>query len=288
MIELKDIEFSYTKKGFPALSGLTATIPPGVHLLAGENGAGKTTLLHIMAGLSLPTAGECLIDGIPSGGDIPSGMARTFLLEENTFFPAKTIRKFAELYSNFYPNFSQEQFLSNLVAFGLSGDEPMKSLSLGNRKKTQLAYVLALGVEVLLLDEPTNALDIQSKEILRRLIASSLRDGQTIIVSTHTVSELENLFDGAVMIPRSRLMFADTEEAVTERLAFEVSRVPEPDALYSETQVGRVLSILPAIPGDEPTRIDWRLLYSALHSPCRNAILKALSAEVEPQNTESI
>ncbi len=288
MIELRNIMFSYTRKGSPALSGVTATIQPGVHLLAGENGAGKTTLLHIVAGLSHPTAGECLIDGQEAGADIPSEMSRTFLLEENTIFPAKTIRKFAELHSRFYPNFSQETFLSNLVAFGFSGDEPMKSLSLGNRKKTQLAYVLALGVDVLLLDEPTNALDIQSKEILRRIIATSMRNGQTIIVSTHTVSELENLFDGTLMLTRSRLMFAGTEEAVSRRLAFEVSRVPDDDAIYTEIQVGRVLSILPAMPGDIPTRIDWRLLYSALHSPQRDAVLKALSRPMGTSNPESL
>ena len=62
MIELKDIEFSYTKKGSPALSDVTAIIPPGVHLLAGENGAGKTTLLHIIAGIARPSSGECLIE----------------------------------------------------------------------------------------------------------------------------------------------------------------------------------------------------------------------------------
>lgn len=279
MIELKDLEFSYTRKGVPALSGVTATIPPGVHLLAGENGAGKTTLLHLIAGICRPTSGECLIDGIPACTDNPPEMGRTFLLEENMYFPGASIRKFAAMHSPFYPNFSNDQFLANLVAFGLTGDEKIKSLSLGNRKKSQLAYVLALGVDVLLLDEPTNALDIESKEILRKLIINCLRDEQTVVISTHTVSELENLYDGAVMLTRSRLMFAGLEDSVTSRLAFEVTRVPEEDALYSEIQIGRVLNILPAIEGDEPTRIDWRLFYSALHSPEREAVIKALTKQ---------
>lgn len=276
MIELKDLEFSYRRNGAPALSGVTATIPPGVHLLAGENGAGKTTLLHIIAGLSAPTSGECLIDGCPCFNDVPSDKARVFLLEENMYFPCRTIRGFASVHSRFYPGFSQEAFLANLVAFGLSGDEPMRSLSLGNRKKAQLAYVLALGVDILLLDEPTNALDIESKDTLRRIIARSLTDSQTVIVSTHTVSELENLFDGAVMLTRSRLLFAGIEEDVVSRLAFEVGRLPDPDAIYSEIQVGRVLSILPAVEGDEPTRVDWRLFYSALHSPKRDELARAM------------
>lgn len=276
MIELKNLEFSYTGNGFPALSGVTADIEPGIHLLAGENGAGKTTLLHIIAGVARPDAGECLIDGLPADSDIPSDMGRAFLLEENMYFPARTIRQFARRHSRFYPEFSHEQFDANLAAFGLSGDEKLSSLSLGNRKKTQLAYVLALGVQVLLLDEPTNALDIQSKEVLRKMMATSLRDGQTIIVATHTVTELESLFDGAILISKAHLLFAGTEDFVTSRLAFTVDRMALPDSLYSEIQVGRVLNISVVPDGDDPTRVDWRLLYSALHSANRNIILKAL------------
>ena len=276
MIELKDPGFSYSRKGAPALSGVTAIIPPGIHLLAGENGAGKTTLLHLIAGISRPTEGECLIDGTPSASDNPSEIRRAFLLEENMKFPGKTIRDFASMHSRFYPDFSQEAFMSNLMAFGLTGDEPMKSLSLGNRKKAQLSYALALGTEVLLLDESTNALDIQSKEILRRLLANNLDDRQTVIVATHTVTELDTLFDGAVMITRSRLLFAATEEAISARLAFRVGRVPDPEEIYSEIQIGRVLGITPVSEDEEPTRVDWRLLYSALHSPQRDSILETL------------
>lgn len=279
MIELNDIHFSYGKRAIPALDGITAEIQPGIVLLAGENGAGKTTLLHLIAGLMMPVSGECLIDGRNISYDNPIEKSRVFLLEERMFFPGKTIRQFAEMHSRFYPNFSNGTFLSNLIAFGLTGDEPLKSLSLGSMKRAQLAYVLALGVEVLLLDEPTNALDIESREILRRLIASSLGENQTIIISTHTVSDLETLFDGVVMLSRSRLIYAGTEEEVSDRLAFEVTRVPDKDALYSEIQVGRVLNIFPAVEG-EPTKVDWRLLYSALHSIKSKDIINTLYSKV--------
>lgn len=278
MIELKNIEFSYTEKGVPALVDISACMEPGIYLLAGENGAGKTTLLHIIAGVSRPSAGECLIDGVRSCSGRPSEMGRTFLHEENMYFPGRSIREFASRHSRFYPGFSEEQFMQNLSAFGLSGDEPLKSLSLGNRKKSQLAYVLALGVDVLLLDEPTNALDIESKETLRRLTVSSLRADQTVIVATHTVTEFENLFDGALMMHRSRLLYAGTSDMVTDRLEFRISRVPEDDALYTEIQPGRVLNILPAA-GSFETRVDWRLLYSALHSAKSKQIINQLTVK---------
>lgn len=284
MIELRDIEFSYRKKGAPALTAVSAVIGPGVHLLAGENGAGKTTLLHLIAGVARPQAGEVIIDGTPAAGCKPRDMGRTFLLEEGMQLPGKTIRGFSHLHSGFYPNFSAEAFTSNLAAFGLSGEEPMKSQSLGNRKKAQLAYALALGVEVLLLDEPTNALDIESKTIFRKLIASNINEEQTLIISTHTVQELENMFDGGMILSRSRLVFAGTEEAVATRLAFKVSRAPLPDALYSEIQPGRVLSICHADDMEE-TRVDWRLFYSAMHSPKRSEIAQAL---MKPRHSDTM
>lgn len=276
MIELKDIEFSYKKNSLPALSGITAVIEPGIHLLAGENGAGKTTLLHILAGLVHTSKGVCRIDGINPCDNNPNNMGKTFLIEENMFFPGKSIRDFARIHSGFYPRFSEEKFENNLRAFGLCGNESFKFQSLGNRKKSQLSYALALGVDVLLLDEPTNGLDIQSKNVLKSLLISCADESQTIIVATHSPAELENLFDGAVMLTRSRLLFAGSEEAVTRKLAFRVSRMPDTSALYSEIQVGRVLGIYAAERDSDTTKIDWRLLYSALHSPNRDKVLKAI------------
>lgn len=278
MIELKDLSYSYGRNSLPALEAVTASIGPGIYLLAGENGAGKTTLLHLIAGIKRPSIGQCVIDGVESSTNVPSKMGRTFLLEENMYFPGKSIRSFAALHSHFYPEFSLEKFNDNLKAFGLSGDEPLKSLSLGNRKKSQLAYALALGVDVLLLDEPTNGLDIQSKEALVKLLAANISERQTVIVATHTVGELETLFDGALMLTRSRLLFAGTADALSERISFEVTRMPDPSALYSEIQVGRVLGIYPHQKDQDATRVDWRLFYSALHSPQRDILLTHLQS----------
>ncbi|MDE6237677.1 MAG: ABC transporter ATP-binding protein [Muribaculaceae bacterium] len=275
MIEIKNLTFSYSKKGEPVLHNLEGCIKPGIYLLAGENGAGKTTLLHLLAGVASPSSGAILIDGIYPDSDNPAEKGDIFLLEENTLFPLKSIRKFAKYHSRFYPAYSEERFLNNLHAFGLTGDEPAKSLSLGNRKKSLLAYVLALGVKTLLLDEPTNALDIESKDVLRSLIASNIGENQTLIVSTHTVSELENLFDGAIMMRKGDLLWCGTAEDASSRLAFEKSRYSEPDALYEESQLGYYDSILPVV-GDESTNVDWRLLYSALHSPKSDAVLNQL------------
>lgn len=288
MIELKDIEFSYQSKGKPALQGITTSVEPGIHLLAGENGAGKTTLLHLLAGVARPTHGLITIDGIDPASTNPKEMGRTFLLEEAQYFPGKSIRQFARQHSRFYPGFSAENFMANLTAFGLTGDEAMDKLSLGNRKKAQLAYVLALGVDVLLLDEPTNALDIEGRSTLRKLIGRSVRDNQTVIISTHAVTELENLYDGALMLSRSHLIFSGTSDEVSSRLSFKVSRIPDREALYSEIQVGRVLNIVPATEDGEPTSVDWRLLYSSLHSSQRAIILDYLTNVPENNNEHGL
>lgn len=277
MITLYNLTYHYRKGTRPALDGVTASIPPGIHLLAGENGAGKTTLLHIIAALRTPTSGECLVDGKSVAAELPSVMSRIFLLEDHMNFPAKTIRKFAEMHSPFYPHYSPEMFTRNLADFGLSGDESFKNMSLGTRKKAQLAYVLALGVDYLLLDEPTNALDIQSKARLCKMIARNIGPEQTLIVSTHTISELENMFDGMTMISGGRCLIAATTDELTSRLAFDVSRFPATDALYQEQALGAFQAIYAANESDEPTRPDFRLLYNAMYTPARDSILNLLS-----------
>lgn len=276
MIELDNITFAYGCSRKAALKEVSATVTPGLYLLAGENGAGKTTLLHVIAGLAHPRSGSCLIGGASAVSTRPQDMGRVFLLEENMYLPGKSIRDFARLHSPFYPGFSEELFTRNLQAFGQSGVEPMRSLSLGNLKKAHLAYALALGVEVLLLDEPTNALDIEGREVFRRMLAASMGPEQTVMVSTHNVSDLERLFDGALMMRGSRLLFAGTEDDVTARLAFESAAEADPEAFYSELQTGRYLNIYPS-DGQEETRVDWKALYMSLHSDKSQSIISHLN-----------
>lgn len=275
MIELNDITYYYGAGGRPALSGVTATVGSGLYLLAGENGAGKTTLLRVIGGLLRPVRGCCRVDGRDSSAGDPLLQSRMLLLEERMFFPGRTIRKFASIHSPFYPRFSQEKFNANLRAFGLTGNEPLKSLSSGNLKKSQLAYVLALGVELLLLDEPGNALDIEGRETMKKMLLETLDEGNTVIVSTHTLGDLENLFDGALMMRDSRLLFAGREDEIAERLTFDYASLPDPVAIFSTALAGRFLNIYPAGPGEE-TRVDWRALYLALHSDRSSDILSQL------------
>ena len=278
MIELNNLTFFYRKQIRPALSDISVNIRPGIWLLAGENGAGKTTMLHIIAGLCHPSSGSVTINDSEPTSDRPEDLGHVFLLEENQIFPGKTIREFAAMHSRFYPRFSMKRFVDNLSQFGLTGDEKLADLSLGYRKKSQLAYVLAMGVDVLLLDEPTNGLDIEGRSTLKRIIASTVEHDQTIILSTHSVEELEHLYDVAIFLSKSRMIYAGTVENVEKRLSFSVTKIPDPAAIYSELQIGRALNISDPSLCEGTSPVDWRLLYSGLHSPKASYLLQLLSS----------
>lgn len=271
MISLKNIAFVYPKSTSPAVDGISAELSDGIYLLVGENGAGKTTLLHILAGLLTPQHGETLIYGNPADSNLPSNRRRVFMLEDRMDIPTTTIRKFADVHSCFYPNFSEEMFNHNLQMFGLTGDEKMRTLSLGNRKKSFLAYVLALQVPVLLLDEPTNGLDIQSKDILRSMISSETDPDQTIIISTHNVEEFHHIYDGCIALRHGKTLLVATSNQISSLLEFRMTSTVHPDALYSELRFGRYSSIFEA-DSESDTDIDWRLLYKALMSPAKDKI----------------
>lgn len=277
MIELRNVSYRYPS-GVDALTDVSASIPAGIHLLLGENGAGKTTLLHIMAGLLFPSAGTCDIDGAEPMRREPSVMSKIFFLADNFTFPQRSINDFAREHSVFYRAFDRGQFAANLATFGLSGNEVFKSMSLGNKRKSLLAYSLALCTEVLLLDEPVNGLDLNSKQILRRLIAQSISDTRTIIISTHTVSDLETLFDGVIMLRRSSLMLAASASEIQSKLSFTKSTVPPRDALFYTQVAGAFHSIVPAADSDE-SDVDYVLLYFAMQSPQAPEVLKKLKSE---------
>lgn len=274
MINLEHLTYSYNK-GTDAVNDATGKVTPGIWLLLGENGAGKTTLLKLMAGVLRPRTGVCRLDGEETALHAPSVMRRLFFLPDELEVPAQTVRTLAAADGIFYPNFSQETLDSNLEAFGLNGKEEITRTSLGTRRKLLAAYALALGVDMLLLDEPANGLDIDSKKILRRLMAGCVESEQTVIVSTHNISDLRELYDGLMLMHGGRLTVCLTADQILSRLSCVRSATAVPDALYSERSAGVVSSIVRA-DGSENGDIDYTLLYSAVMSG-NTEIIKILS-----------
>lgn len=275
MITIDHLTYAY-RRGFTAVNDASAAIAPGIHLLLGENGAGKTTLLRLIAGLLFPTSGAITVEGTPTTEWCPSTLKKVFMLPDSIEIPAQTIREFAGMHSRFYPTFSQETFDQNLQDFHLTGHEVFTQLSLGLRHKSLLAYVIALGVDVLLLDEPANGLDIDSKKALRNMLARCTSPEQTVIISTHTVSDLRELYDGLIVLSRGKLLIARPTWEIAERISCVSSPIPPTEAIFTEQGPGVFLSIVPN-QGQEDSDLNYALLYSALMSAARDVLLHKIN-----------
>lgn len=276
MIQIRNLTYRY-HNGFTALSDINCTMQGGIHLLLGENGAGKTTFLHIIAGLRTPTQGSCLVYGEPSCLRLPSTLSKLFIYTDNMMLPCKNIMEYTKSHARFYPSFSMDILQECLKEFGMTGHEPLSSLSFGNRRKAQMAYVIALNTDILLLDEPANGLDITAKQSLRRLLARFIGPERCVIISTHTVSDLESLFDTLTVIHKGQLVTSMPVWKITERLAFLTDIMPPQDYLYCEQEQGLFRYITSQLQSDNPTGINYQLLYNALLSPKSNEIIQLLN-----------
>lgn len=278
MISFNDLSYRYGTNNL-ALESITADIPEGIYLLLGENGAGKTTLLHLVAGLlkAIPER-ACTLDGAPTALREPSVLSRTFFYSDEIPFPYRTIRQMVKHHAVFYPSFDAEMLEQNLADFEMTGNEPIDQFSLGNREKVQLAYVLALHTDVLLLDEPANGLDITSRTKLLRMMARCVSENQTVIISTHTVWDFQNLFDGLLVLGHGSLLINMPIWEIARRVKFVHSFTPVEGAIYQEPDFGQFKAIVPNSDDNETTDVDFVVLYNALQSPASRNLVELLSA----------
>ena len=151
------------------------------------------------------------------------------------------------------------------------------------RHKTLLAYATALGVDILLLDEPANGLDITSKKALRKILARTTSTEQTVIISTHTVSDLRELYDGVIVLSKGELLLAKPSWEICERISCVSTTIPSYNPLFMEQGPGVFYSIITNETG-EPAELNYGLLYSSLLSPSRDKILKAISGNEKGEN----
>ena len=262
MVTLEKLSFGYTSKQ-RLFDELSLEMTPGnIYGLLGKNGAGKTTLLRIIAGCSFPRSGSCKVFSHESSQRLPEVLQDIYLVPEEYYLPAISIRQFIYLNSPFYGRFDHDKMKWLLEEFQLLPEFKLNQLSFGQKKKFLLAFGLATNARLLLMDEPTNGLDIPSKSQFRRVIAASLSEEQVLVISTHQVRDLENLIDPVIIIESGKIIFNQSIERITTQLEFGPVIKGE-KALYSEEGFGGSYGVMPNS-GEKYTKLDLELLFNGL------------------------
>jgi len=189
-----------------AVNGLTFSAEPGaVTGFLGPNGAGKTTTLRMLLGLVHPDSGTATIGGLPYRAlPTPSNTVGS-ALEATGFHPSRTGRAHLRVYCtiNGYPPRRADEVL-DLVGLADAARRPVRGYSLGMRQRLALAAALLGDPQVLILDEPGNGLDPEGIAWLRRLLRDLAAAGRTVLVSSHVLSEVQQLVDHVVIIHKGR------------------------------------------------------------------------------------
>lgn len=192
-----------------AVSGLSIDVPEGVVAgFVGPNGAGKSTTLRILLGLVRPTSGAGTVLGRPI--DAPASyLARVGgLIEGPAFHPALSGRRnLAVLAALRGQDTAEIPSLLRQVGLQSRGDDLYRTYSLGMKQRLGIAGALLGDPELLLLDEPSNGLDPAGIREMRELIGALSRAHRTILVSSHLLTEVEQVCDWLVMIDEGRLVY---------------------------------------------------------------------------------
>jgi ABC-2 type transport system ATP-binding protein len=191
-----------------AVRELSFTVEPGsVTGFLGPNGAGKTTTLRMLLGLVRPDAGVATISG-RRYAELPApGREVGAVLDAGGFHPARSGGDHLRVYCtvNGCPHRRANEMLE-LVGLAAAGRRPVRGYSLGMRQRLALATALLGDPHVLVLDEPANGLDPEGIAWLRRLLRGLADQGRTVLVSSHVLSEMQQLVDHVVIINRGRLV----------------------------------------------------------------------------------
>ncbi len=201
-----------------AVDGITFTAPAGaVTALIGPNGSGKTTLLLLLSGLLAPDEGIAKI----AGYDVATHnlAARSQIGWMPDVFGTWDALTCTEILSTFAHAYGLDRAATGrrvaevleLVHLSEFADRSARVLSRGQKQRLGLARALVHDPAVLLLDEPASGLDPRSRVELRDLLREFAAQGKTVLVSSHVLAELEELYDHAVFLSRGRTV--DVAEA---------------------------------------------------------------------------
>ena len=206
MIEIQQLSKSYG--AHLVLQNIDLALPKGAIVgLMGPNGCGKTTLMKIIAGMINDYEGSVRIDGHPVGAKSKSIVA---FLPDKTYLPQWMTAKQAINYmADFFWNFNSAKAFTMLEQFQLAPQMRVKAMSKGMQEKLLLLLTMSRQASFYVLDEPLGGVDPSARQFIMDTILHNRPEESTMLLSTHMVYDMEQVFDYALMVGRRKVLVYD-------------------------------------------------------------------------------
>jgi|TARA_B100000683_G_C12389446_1_gene514855 ABC-2 type transport system ATP-binding protein len=252
LLKIKNVKKAYRKYNlfgkevskFSALNGLNLNVNKGqIYGFLGPNGAGKTTTIKCIIGILEADSGEIIIDGKNiKNNELYFKNKIGFLPEQVGLYGRLTAKETLQFYGGFFDLSTDEieKRGKNLLArLGLEKDSNRKvaEYSLGMRKRLALCVALLNNPEILVLDEPTSGLDPRGVKALRVVLKDLNKKGLTIILSSHVLTEVQEICSHVGIINRGKLIREESIEDIRKeiekksiKLLLKVKKFSENDA----------------------------------------------------------
>jgi ABC-type multidrug transport system ATPase subunit len=217
--------------------------------LVGPNGSGKTTLMLMLASLLAPDAGSIRIGGVDPLAEPAAARALLgWMPDALGAWPTLTARETLVMTGRLYGLDAEAARagaarLLDEVGLGTLSDAPARVLSRGQKQRLGLARALVHDPRVLLLDEPASGLDPQARIDLRVLLRRLAAEGRTILISSHILSELEEVVDEAVFLVDGATVSSERVAAAATRLRTWRIRLADRDATAAVLPVAQTLGL---------------------------------------------
>jgi len=278
VIRLDDVSFAYRRN--PLYQDFSLQLSePGVYGVFGRNGSGKSTLLKLLAGLLFPGKGSIEVRGHPPRLRHPDFLSQVYIVPEEFHLPDLSPAQLGQDHAAFYPKFSASAFGDYLALFEVPERTRFGRMSLGQKKKSAIAFALATFTPLLLLDEPTNGLDILGRDQFRAIVARPEHRLRQILISTHQAHDLERIMTHILFLDSARLALSATMAEIQDALAMGVvadaQALAAIDGVIYQEPIGEQLAWVASRRGQSGGKVQLELLYKAL-SRDKPAVLAAL------------
>lgn len=204
-----------------ALDGLNMEIHKGeLYGFVGPNGAGKTTTIRIISGLLKPTRGQVWIDGIPVNKDIKTLKSKIgYIPDFFGVYDNLTVMEYLEFYASAYGIYGKDstkrayEVLEQVELYRM-GNRFVDELSRGMQQRLCLARAMIHCPQLLIMDEPASGLDPGARKVFKNVLKNLCRDGYTVLVSSHILSELADMCTNVGIINQGKMILQGEMEDI--------------------------------------------------------------------------